>query len=539
MTGPTSGAGTLETVAAVDPHDGEHGADSGLAFTLQYAVPGMVGAAVLAIGALGVGWIPLNGLADVPLVHALRDTGVGVVVSRASVILGGALLLQAWLVVGGDVLAGHVRDIRRLWGVLALWMVPMLLMPPLFSRDAYSYFAQGKLLLSGVDPYHNGVSSIPGWLNAGVDPMWQNTPTPYGPLFLSLSRGIAAVVGDDVGWAPTFAAIAFRVLALVGVGLLAFYVPRLAFHHGIDGTKALWLGVMNPLVLMHFVAGAHNDALMVGLMVAGLCLAVEHRFIAGTLLVAGAGMIKPIGFLALPFVGLLWAGMSSSFGRRVVAWLKTGGVALVALVGLSAIVGVGPGWVRALTTPGEVRTWLSPSTALGMSTGNLLDWFGLGDHTDLAVAAFRIAFMLAAITIVLRLILAPAGRSPVRGTMYAFLAVVLLGPVVQVWYLLWALPLAAATGLRPRQLKWVLLAIAAFTLYGLCETSATADSLIRFSQVVAMIGAFAAVGIAVSVSPRERQLLFGADVEHGLVPEDAPAQARRDRLVFRGREAAA
>ena len=527
------------TVAAVEPHDGEHRADSGLAFTLQYAAPGMIGAVVLALGAFGVGWVPINGLADASLMHALRETGVGVVVSRASVILGGALLLQAWLVVGGDVLAGHVRDVRRLWGVLSLWILPLMVMPPLFSRDAYSYFAQGKLLLNDVDPYSNGVSSIPGWLNAGVDPMWQNTPTPYGPLFLSLSRGVAGVVGDNVRWAPTFAVIAFRVLAVIGVALLAYYVPRLAFHHGIDGSKALWLGVMNPLVLMHFVAGAHNDALMVGLMVAGLCLAVEGRFIAGTLLVTSAGMIKPIGFLALPFVGLVWAGMRSSWGQRLIAWLKTGGLAVIAVVGLSAVVGVGPGWIRALTTPGEVRTWLSPSTALGMTTGNLLDWFGLGDHTDLAVTVFRLLFMAAAIVIVGRLILKPEGRSPVRGALYAFLAVVLLGPVVQVWYLLWALPLVAASGLRPRQLKWVLLGIAAFTLYGLCETSATADSLIRFSQIVAMAGAFAAVGIAVSVSPRERQLLFGADVEHGLVPEDAPSQARRERLVFRGREASA
>ena len=526
-------------MTAVDPHDGEHGADHGLTFTLQYALPGLIGALVLAIGALGVGWIPTYGLADVSFVHALRDSGVGVVVSRLSVILGGALLLQAWLVVGGDVLSGHMRDVRRLWGVLALWVAPLLLVPPLFSRDAYSYFAQGKLMLKGVDPYTNGVSSIPGWLNAGVDPMWQNAPTPYGPLFLALSRGVAAVVGDNVSWAPTFAAIAFRVLALVGVALMAVYIPRLAFHHGIDGTKALWLAVMNPLVLMHFVAGAHNDALMVGLMVAGLCLVVENRYVAGVLLVTLGGMVKPIGFLARPFAGLIWAGMRSSTAQRWVAWGKTAAVALVTLGLLSAVVGVGLGWIRALTTPGEVRTWLSPSTALGMFSGDLLGWFGLGDHTNLTVTVFRSLFMLAAIIIVAMLILRPVGRSPVRGAMLAFLAVVVLGPVIQPWYLLWVLPLAAASGLRPRALKWVLLGVAAFTLYGLCETSATADSLLKVGDIVAMIVAAAAVGVAVSVSPRERQLLFGSDVEHGLVPDDAPAEARRERLVVRGQETSA
>jgi alpha-1,6-mannosyltransferase len=520
-------------VASVDPWDnGLDASDSGVAFTLRYAVPGLVGTLVLAIGALGVGWIPTD-LLGVPLLYTMQATGLGKLVAQASVILGGALILQAWLVVGGDVLAGHVRDVRRLWGVLALWIAPLLVVPPLFSRDAYSYFAQGKLMIGGVDPYSNGVASLPGWFDAGVDPMWQNTPTPYGPLFLAVSRGVAALSGN-----PYLAVIGFRLVAVAGVALLAYYVPRLAFHHGIDGSKALWLGVMNPLVLMHFVAGVHNDSLMVGLLVAGLCLATEHRLVTGTLLVVMGGMVKPIGLLALPFVGLIWAGSRSAWRTRLVGWLKVGALTVGAFVLLSAVVGVGIGWVRALTTPGVVKTWLSPATGAGMFTGDLLDWIGLGDHTDVAVTVYRLLAMGVAIVAVAWLILRPEGRTPVRGATLAFVAVVVLGPVVQPWYLLWALPLAAASGLKPRSLKWVMLGIAAFTLYGLWETSASADSLIELSDGIAMAAAAAAVGIAVSVSPRERALLFGGEVEHGLVPDDSPARARRDMLVVRRLESA-
>ncbi len=524
-----------DQVASVDPRDGgPDTSDSGLAFTLQYAVPGLIGSTVLAIGALGVGWLPLDGLADVPLIHTMKTTGMGQFVSHASVILGGALILQAWLVVGGDVLAGHIRDVRRLWGVLALWIAPLLFMPPLFSRDAYSYYAQGKLVLNDVDPYTNGVASIPGWANDGVDPMWSNTPTPYGPLFLALSRGVAALVGNN----PYFAVVAFRLIALVGVGLLAYYVPRLAFHHGIDGSKALWLGVMNPLVLMHFVAGVHNDALMIGLLVAGLCLAVENRYVAGTLLVALGSMVKPIGLLALPFVGLLWAGLHSSFRMRVIGWLKVTVVTLLSYLVFSAVVGVNAGWIRALTTPGEVRTWLSPSTALGWTTGLLSSWIRLGDHVDLMITVFRVIGMLAAVVIVALLVLKPEGRTPVRGAMLALLTVVALGPVVQPWYFLWALPLAAASGVTPRELRWALLGVAAFTFYGLSETSATADNLLDLSDGLAMLAALAAVALAISVSPRERALVFGDPVAHGIIPEDAPARARGERLVVRSLESA-
>jgi hypothetical protein len=332
--------------------------------------------------------------------------------------------------------------------------------------------------------------------------------------------------------------IAFRLLAVAGVALLAFYIPRLAFHSGIDASKALWLGVMNPLVLMHFVSGAHNDALMIGLIVAGIVLAIENRPVVGIAVVTLGAMVKPIGLLAIPFVGLIWAGTRAGLRQRVVAWAKSLAVSTATYLVFAVAVGVGLGWIRALTTPGEVRTWLSPATALGMFSGNMLNWFGLGDHVDLTVGLFRGLGMLVAVGLLVWLCLRPEGRSAPRSLVLAFLAVIALGPVVQPWYLLWVLPLAAATGLSARELRVVLLLVAGFTLYGLWETSASADSFLELSDGLAMAASAVAVGIAVSVSPRERRLLFGGPISHGLVPDDAPAEARRQRLVVVGPDAA-
>ena len=120
------------------------------------------------------------------------------------------------------------------------------------------------------------------------------------------------------------AALLFRLVALVGVALLAVYVPRLARMHGIDADRALWLGVLNPVVLMHFVSGAHNDALLVGLIVAGLAFASAQRCVWGAVLISLAVAIKPVAIIALPFTGLLWAGVGADWARRIRAWLLSG-----------------------------------------------------------------------------------------------------------------------------------------------------------------------------------------------------------------------
>ena len=502
-------------------------------FVVHHLVPGVVATALITLGSLGVGWLPLNtGLYDDTLIRVLHETDLGKLVARALVIIGGALLLQTWLVLGVDVLSGRLRDVRRMWVLLAAWCAPLMISIPLFSRDVYSYFAQGKLVAAGFDPYNSsGVSSVPGWAADGVDPLWAETPTPYGPFFLMISRGIATFVGPN----PVMAALMFRIVAAIGVALLAYYLPRLAFLHGIDPTKALWLGVLNPLVLMHFIAGVHNDALMVGLIVMGLALAAERRPVLGLLVLGLAASVKPIALLAVPFAGLLWAGTRAGWWRRIATWAGSAAISLGTIVVLGAMIGVGFGWLNALSTPGVVRTWLSPSTALGMTIGGIGGLLGRPEILDGAVTVVRLIAMAAALAFVAWLCLKPEGRTPVRGAALAFAAVVVLGPVVQVWYLLWALPLVAATGLkRSWHLRAIILGTAAFVIYGLAESSATADSFIELQDGLAVLVAIAAVAVVLLASPRERELVMGDQYAEGLTPDDAPALARSRQLVVVG-----
>lgn len=500
-------------------------------FFVHYVVVGLVGSLLVAIGSLGVGWMPVNtSLYANPVVAALRTPGAGVSLARFCVIVGMALLLQAWLVLGYDVLRGKVRSMSALWWTLVAWCAPLLPIPPLFSRDAYAYFTQGKLLIQGLNPYDVGVVAESGWFNDGADPLWAESPTPYGPLFLLIERGVSTFVGPH----PVWAVIAFRLWALLAVAILAVTVPALAQRHGISGAKALWLAVLNPLVIMHFVAGAHNDALMVAAVISALLLVVDLHPILGTLLLAVAISIKPIALVVLPFVGLIWAGTRAGWWRRIQVWLATGLITAAVVVVLGMLSGTGLGWLAALSTPGAIRTWLSPPTALGMILGSVVRAVGLGDHIDVFVTLMRGLALVAALAIVAYLVLKPEGRSGVRGAGLALLTVVLLGPVVQPWYLLWSLPLLAAAGMTARWLHTTILLTAVLTLHGVAGTSATSDALFEFGDGLGLLLVIALLAVIVWASPRERVLLLGDRDDPGLVPDDRPEQARYDQMIIQG-----
>jgi len=496
-----------------------------------YALPGFLGSLFISIGGFGVGWFPLSAHAlNWTVVNFMHTQTLGLALSRSFVVVGAALLLQAWLVVGNDALHGTIKSTRTMYITFIAWTVPLLFSPPLFSRDVYSYYMQGRLQLAGHNPYTSGVALVPGWFQSGVDPLWGEAKTPYGPFFLLIEKYVAQVSGDSA----LIASYIFRALALLGVILVALCVPVLARHHGISDVRALWLGVMNPLVLMHFISGAHNDALMVGLVSLALVLATYKHWVLATIAGTLALGIKPVGIVVLPFVALIIAGTYATWQRRVRYGAITAVVAGMSLIGMSSIAGVGPfGWIGALATPGSVHSWLSPTTATGMLISRLVEVVGLGNHEVVIISLFRALGSLVLAAILVYLVVRPQGRSAARGAALSFLALVICGPVVQPWYLLWSFPLLAATGLAYRHVRWMMIAIAVFTVHGIAYASATSDTFFEISDGVAMIVAAGILVLACLASSRERALLMGDAQTSGLTPQNAIERTRAAQVILR------
>ncbi len=144
------------------------------------ALLGAWGAVLMTFGSFGSGSVrrvdPL--LEDIYL--SWLRFGHGQLLSRIILWVGVLLMIAAWVRVGRATLAGHVT-VRDLWTVLPAWTAPLLVATPMFSRDAYSYLAQGALLRDGFDPYEVGPVVNPASCSTTSATCGRRRPRPTGP----------------------------------------------------------------------------------------------------------------------------------------------------------------------------------------------------------------------------------------------------------------------------------------------------------------------------------------------------------------------
>ncbi len=424
---------------------------------------GTTAAVAMAVGAVGAGALPV--LQNPVAGERLFGLWLRLQQSSMTVVMTGMVTVTlCWLLLAPYVLGRDRRgrlsgriDRATLDRIIASWALPLAVAPPMFSKDVYSYLAQGAIGNTLDDPYALGPVSALGpshALTINVPDIWRDTPNQYGPLFLGVQKLVHVVTGDEV----VAGIILHRVVAVLGILMLGWAVPRLAEYCGVSDVAALWLSVANPLVLFHLVSGIHSESLMMGLLAIGLVLALRAvdappgprttaMFVLGTVLVTGSALVKLPTIVALGFVGMA---LARRWGAGWSATLRAA-VAMLAISGTTTAIAVfatssGMGWITKLGAATSLRSWLSPPTAIGVIAGGAGQYLGLGDHTEQILVMVQTSALVLAAAFTVRMLFAVlTGRiNPVGGLGVSMAAIVLCFPVVHPWYVLWALvPLSA------------------------------------------------------------------------------------------------
>jgi alpha-1,6-mannosyltransferase len=259
-----------------------------------------------------------------------------------------------------------------------------------------------------------------------------------------------------------------RLCMLPGLALLIWATPRLARHLSADVPIALWICVLNPLVIIHLMGGVHNEMLMVGLMTAGIALTFERHHVAGITLVAVAVAVKATAGIALPF--LVWVWMRHLRERRgyrpLPAFAAAGGASVLIFIAvfavLSGVAGVGLGWLTALAGSVKIINWLTIPTA----AANLIHAVGGLFFPVNFYAVLQVTRLIGIVIIAVSLPLLwwryrQDDRAVLTGIGWAMVVVVLFVPGALPWYYSW--PLAVVAPLA--QSRPAVAAIAAFSTW--------------------------------------------------------------------------
>ena len=494
---------------------------------------GVAGASLMALGSFGAGATRnRNGILDalgIPFLAYGHARGL----LDVCLTVGVALLVVAWLSTGRGVVLGQWR-LHRIRTCLWSWIAPLLFATPLMSRDVYSYLMQGAMVRDGFDPYSEGAAVNPGPYLLEVSHDWRNTTTPYGPLHLWVGNGVTSLVGENVA----AGLIVYKLISVAGFAAIAWAIPRIADRLDGDPALALWLGVANPVMIIHLVGGMHNEAVMVGLVSVGILACLHRRFMSGIAVIGVAVALKATAAIALPFVAWMMVNHYSPrrpgeplTARRVGAFAASGALVVSISVAVVAIItwasGTSWGWLAEISGNSKVVNPLSGATLLADAIAPLIQLF---DEQFAYNSALSSARMIGSVLMLVGLVAVWAvfrqsDRRAVIGTTLAYQVAFLFNAVTLPWYFASSLSLVG-TFTPPRWL--IRLAVGASVVVGL---SFTGSGNHRFYDAWwMMLAAILGFAAAYAVVPREGSSSGNDARTPSLEPAESP-RGRRDHAA--------
>lgn len=357
---------------------------------------------------------------------------------------------------------------RVVWGLILVLVAAFALAPVILSHDVYSYVDYARLgVRHSLDPYVHPPLAAPGD-PAYADVTWTEATSAYGPVFTLLTYPLT--------WLPVGVAVAtLKAVAALAVLGIAILTARIAAWRGTNPLRAAAFVALNPLVLVHVVGGAHNDALtmLLAMLAVAAILSARERTGGVALVAAIATKLSAASLAPFALVGTMgrrdaphWPtgrtvhpGESNRpvgggvWSLRAVGRLLAGALGAALAFGVAAFAAFGWDWLHGFGLAGENQG----------RTSHMSIPITIARLTGLGPGGVRLAAAILFTALVLYLLAWTwRGGDWIRAAAWTTFVLLLATAWLLPWYLLWPLPLVAIS--RDRTLQLLTLALTAYQL---------------------------------------------------------------------------
>lgn len=337
-----------------------------------------------------------------------------------------------------------------LWSSVAM-IALFLLAPPLLSQDIFSYIAYARLgVVHDLNPYAYRPFDIPN------DPVFgfagsKDAVDVYGPYFTLLSYPLA--------WLSV--PVSFWILKGIAAGSvlgIVLIVRSLAERLTALPARAVALVGLSPATLVHVVAGGHNEALTMLIVIAGIAIALRGVGASREPL-GGFVSTLAIGIKASAAVPLVF--MLAAARRKLAMFCAMAGAALLTVI--TAFAGFGSDALGGLNLISSNQDRSSRWSLPHKTVDGLQAIFGDIPRAG-ATDVVRLIFVLLLAALVVYLIWRSYRRPEtwLANAGWATLGVLLASAWLVPWYLLWLLPFAALS--KDNRLQAASVVFCAYTL---------------------------------------------------------------------------
>lgn len=370
-----------------------------------------------------------------------------------------------------------------------LFQVTLFVTPGLFTTDIFSYVMYGRISAEySLNPYIYPPNYFPGnpLLN-WIHPIWHDQPSVYGPLWTDIGWVLARLTAPLTDVTKTLddgtvlnVGIMDQVFAyklfmngvqIFNLLLVWYLLSRIFAGKPRARLTAFVVFAWNPMMLFDAAGNAHNDALMVSLLLLGIVPLVWRRrepsnvaWSLGTIFVGLSALIKYTTGLVGLFYIVPWGRRLASWKQRIL-WIGGTGVVVSAITYLLFIPWLDPRAFEPMLVAAGGKVWMFTNWApdlVALTVDRVLDPSTADDPSALhenvrtwAKVVTRLIFAVYLTWEVVRLwriagdrrrsLLTPILEASARA--FAVLILVVLTWVLE-WYWMWPLALVTLLGWR-------------------------------------------------------------------------------------------